>query len=532
MEYSFEQLISIIHQKIRFGDAETIRHVLYENPDILRPTRRINNEPPPAPSLMREAIASENAEIVSLLLDFGADANTSVPVTPFENEHICITPLQFISIVTTDESWEHSKTIARVLLERGADVNRVDGPNECRTPLRVAVQTGNVKYARFLLQNKAKIHISPEFTTSHWIRHIQVAPKEKQNLILQLLIQHGLDINDRDGILGQDFLQELIGNLALHPSKNINTNGIDIIGMARTLLDHGVSVSNYDSCGTTTLILAVIFGDVDLISLLIDRGAEVNQKSALPEPLSAVGAAVMEATLLQGFFPLLVAVESKKRDCVDLLLAKGADINLRFPSDGRTALHEACYQRDRDMIELLIRRGADITVENYYGRTALLLLDTEDNNESSVSCAKQIIQVIAKRIYFGDSRVSETDTDIIMFHPVLSVLFTDCWDEIGRMKRNKFYGFHTYYRVFSKTLSKIKLSKLTRCAEFVKNFESGLQKFENYSTDLQIIFEEATKLRDESLMVESRLDSTFGNLFPKTVVRKLASMLSVEDLPL
>lgn len=66
--------------------------------------------------------------------------------------------------------------------------------------------------------------------------------------------------------------------------------------------------------------------------------------------------------------------------------------------------------------------------------------------------------------------------------------------------------------------------------EFVKKFEQNLS-FSYYGNELRRHFDEAILVRDKSLVVESSLNFTFGNFFPKLVLNKLAENLTVEDLP-
>jgi ankyrin repeat protein len=61
-----------------------------------------------------------------------------------------------------------------------------------------------------------------------------------------------------------------------------------------------------------------------------------------------------------------------KADCVTLLLDRGADVNLRNTEvDGETALMRAAWLGDVKCVRLLLARGADPLLKTRFGNTAL-----------------------------------------------------------------------------------------------------------------------------------------------------------------
>ena len=105
-----------------------------------------------------------------------------------------------------------------------------------------------------------------------------------------------------------------------------------------------------------------------MVEILIDNGADVNRLDDL----------LNEA-------PLHVAVERKMYRVVEMLLAKGADPNLK-DRNGNTPLHFAVsYGLDlydtkkgiRDIMELLIKNGADVNAQNNERMTPLELAEKE-----------------------------------------------------------------------------------------------------------------------------------------------------------
>jgi len=69
-----------------------------------------------------------------------------------------------------------------------------------------------------------------------------------------------------------------------------------------------------------------------------------------------------------GFTLLQVAASNGHERVVDLLLWRGAEINLQS-SKGYTALMDAAGSRRERVVELLLRRGAEIDMQDSNGGT-------------------------------------------------------------------------------------------------------------------------------------------------------------------
>jgi ankyrin repeat protein len=56
---------------------------------------------------------------------------------------------------------------------------------------------------------------------------------------------------------------------------------------------------------------------------------------------------------------------------VELLLARGADVNAANPQNGYTALMGAAGEGSYDLVSALVKAGADLHAKNKWGETAL-----------------------------------------------------------------------------------------------------------------------------------------------------------------
>jgi ankyrin repeat protein len=114
--------------------------------------------------------------------------------------------------------------------------------------------------------------------------------------------------------------------------------------IARTLIDLGADLHKKDRYGCTPLWFAVNGGDLEMTTLLLNKGA------MLDKDLASLG--------------LQRAVVGNKVDMLRLLLSRGADPNSTYM--GATPLVHACHQKAIPMIRILLDSGADINIKSSY----------------------------------------------------------------------------------------------------------------------------------------------------------------------
>jgi len=109
---------------------------------------------------------------------------------------------------------------------------------------------------------------------------------------------------------------------------------------------------------------------LDVLSLLIQNGADVNAPNLLCD-----------------------AISKDQTDIVTLLLDSGVDIDALSPDSGHTALMVAARRLNEDMVELLLKRGADLEIKDGKGRTAIdVARDARERNLNQFEmCRKQKI---------------------------------------------------------------------------------------------------------------------------------------------
>ena len=62
--------------------------------------------------------------------------------------------------------------------------------------------------------------------------------------------------------------------------------------------------------------------------------------------------------------PLHDAVSRGHKEVIELLIAKGADVNAKDSTFGRTLLHIAAREGHKEIVELLLAKGVDVNAKD------------------------------------------------------------------------------------------------------------------------------------------------------------------------
>jgi ankyrin repeat protein len=129
---------------------------------------------------------------------------------------------------------------------------------------------------------------------------------------------------------GKDKNQSLFTAVTFHdPSK------------AKQLIEDGADIEAKDDLGLTCLVIACSKGNLEIVKLLLEKGAKVNAPAA------------------DGTTPLMAVAGSGSVYSVEIaqrLLEKGADVAARN-KDGKTAINFANDKADKKLAEFLVQHG-------------------------------------------------------------------------------------------------------------------------------------------------------------------------------
>jgi ankyrin repeat protein len=163
--------------------------------------------------------------------------------------------------------------------------------------------------------------------------------------IIQMLLDKGAKVNvaDRNGVT------------PLMVSAELGMGGFSL------LLEHGAKVNVADSNGKTPLMYAMNNRGYGTVSALLEHGAKINARDKEGETalMYAIRAAQHDPIRLIGDDQKKKELESQERyvELIKLLIDKGADVNAR-DSSGETALAFAQRMKRQEIVELLRKAGA------------------------------------------------------------------------------------------------------------------------------------------------------------------------------
>ena len=154
----------------------------------------------------------------------------------------------------------------------------------------------------------------------------------------------------------------------------------------RTLLDQHADVNVKSEDGSTALLWAAHWNDLQTAELLVRAGADANLANDLRmTPLSQActnGSTALVNLLLNagakpdtpvgtGETPLMTCARAGAVDAVRALLVRGADVNAQEPTQHQTALMWAAAEQHPKVLQALIEARADLTAHTKMGFTAL-----------------------------------------------------------------------------------------------------------------------------------------------------------------
>ena len=180
---------------------------------------------------------------------------------------------------------------------------------------------------------------------------------------MKALVERGADVNAQD-----EFNQTALFFMADNPN------------MLKWLLDRGANPNVVTEKGYSVLHLAASRGDLDIIRLCLNRGADVNLAKEGTVNLKKKRYYIEHS----GPTALDIALKEKKTAAAKVLIEHGGDIRAWDRRNGWTALHRAVEADDISIAKLLLSRGAAVNAQAVRGKTPI----TMTKNPAMISLLK------------------------------------------------------------------------------------------------------------------------------------------------
>ncbi len=341
--------------------ADSIEFVPDELAHAVEQGARVDARLPDGSTALQWAVYREDAAEVQRLIRAGADVSIAN---------------NYGATAMSIAAEAGNAAIIRLLLKAGADPDSANP--EGQTALMSVARTGKVEAARLLVSAGAHVNAREQWgnqTALMW------AAAQRQPEMVRFLVRHGAEVNARSVV--RNWPRKVTSEPR---EKDMNWGGFTPLlyaaregctACARELLAGHADIDLPDPHGTTPLVLAIMNAQFDTAKFLIEAGANVQLWDFYGEgPLYA--AVDMRVVPRGGRTDVPSTDSTTALDIIRLLLARGANVNAqlklplpdrpvgiaggradkRLQNIGATPLLRAAVGADLDVMQLLIDHGA------------------------------------------------------------------------------------------------------------------------------------------------------------------------------
>ena len=307
------------------------------------------------------AVLENHSGVVELLLARGADINAHTNVTITKGEYVPARPaaasgngiIRQRALPTPNGGMtpllfairDGNVPMMRLLLDRGADLGQSSGNHT--TPMLIALLNGQVGIATELLNRGADPNAADDYRRAALFAAIDLRNFNHE--------KYGDLPTD-----GRDPLELIKALLKKDANPNLKTDTVPVHG----LMQFDASWVNFD--GETPFVRAALSGDIEVMRLLLESGAD-------PNIATTQGSTALMAAAGINWIPgqTFTRAEADYVEAVKLCLERGAPVNASN-SLGLTAMHGAANRGWTSIMQILADHGAVVDAKDKEGRTPMV----------------------------------------------------------------------------------------------------------------------------------------------------------------
>lgn len=207
--------------------------------------------------------------------------------------------LQFIEACKKGDFKKANKVLRPSFFSKKINIEIEDDGG--RTPLKLAVDGGHKEIVELLISKKANVEANKGGLTP-----VMIAALKGYIEIAEVLVQHKADINRYGSVMVYGDV-----NVSVRTTALILATQNSHYDMISFLLEHGADVNSTDLYLNTALHHAVKQNNIEIVRLLISKNPNLNQQNE------------------KGYTPLIMAVIKRQLAMVELLVQAGSDVSVR-----------------------------------------------------------------------------------------------------------------------------------------------------------------------------------------------------------
>lgn len=309
---------------------------------------------------LEKALAAKNEDMVRFLIKRGVQTDRVMKEMISDENFWAVQLLVNAGAPITPEHVSRAADYnfmpaVQLFVEKGAAINQKD-----ESPLSKASESGNLEIVQYLLQTGK--NSQGTLNDALWAL-CDARPKPDTLKIAQLLLDSGAQVNSQAGFYNTTPLYGAAQNGSLE--------------LVKLLVSKGAKVNAVDKYFSRPLAKAVQADNLEIAKFLLEHGADKTINHSDTEFQTAI-------------------FKARSAKMAQLLIANGANVSESDKKGQSVLFHAVARYLDFDLLKVLLQNGADINAQDKSGTTALLQAVRHSYAKNGKTCVQFLLENGAK----------------------------------------------------------------------------------------------------------------------------------------